>query len=176
VTDPRISPDGKEVVYVQTETDKEKKEYASQLFLLNIKEKKPMQWTYGKARNHSPCWSPDGKKIAFVSNRDGKQQIYILPRTGGEAKQVTFCKNGANNPVWSPCGNKLAFSVMIEKNETIDEQRKEEEKKQEKEIEPLIVDKMKYKSDAEGLLDTNTYSHIGILDLKTDKLVQLTEG
>lgn len=176
VTDPRISPDGKEVVYVQTEIDKEKKEYVSQLFLLNIKEKKPMQWTYGKARNHSPCWSPDGKKIAFVSNRDGKQQIYILPRTGGEAKQVTFCKNGANNPVWSPCGNKLAFSVMIEKNETIDEQRKEEEKKQEKEIEPLIVDKMKYKSDAEGLLDTNTYSHIGILDLKTDKLVQLTEG
>lgn len=175
VVDPQLSPNGREVVYVQTHIDKEKNDYVSNLYFMNIDDNDPKQWTYGNHRTNSPKWSPDGNELAFVSNREGSPQIYILSKFGGEAKQVTFCKNGARNPVWSPCGKKLAFSVVIGKDESIHD-RKEGEQEKEKELKPLEVEKMKYKSDAGGFLDLTQHSQIGVIDLKTGELEQLTTG
>jgi dipeptidyl aminopeptidase/acylaminoacyl peptidase len=173
VTDPQLSPNGKEVVYTQTIIDREKNEYVSNLYYLHLEEKQPTQWTFGTHRTNTPRWSQDGTKLAFVSSRDGKPQIYVLSKNGGEAKQVTFCKNGARNPVWSPCGGKIAFAYTIGEDETINDTPSEEK---EKELKPLVVEKMKYKSDESGFLDLNQYSHIGIVNLESGELVQLTSG
>ncbi|MCJ7840390.1 S9 family peptidase [Lederbergia sp. NSJ-179] len=174
VADPRLSPSGDEVIYVETHIDKDKDDYVSNLFYIDLKEKEPVQWTFGEHKTHSPVWSPDGSKLAFVSTRSGKSQIYILSKKGGEAKQVTFCKNGATNPVWSPCGKKLAFSTKIGKDESILDRPEEEEK--EKELRPIEVEKMKYKSDAGGFLDLDQFSQIALLNLETNELQQLTNG
>lgn len=80
VTDPQLSSNGKDVVYTQTHMDREKNEYVSNLYYVNVEEKQPVQWTFGNHRTNSPRWSPDGNKLAFVSNRDGKPQIYVLPK------------------------------------------------------------------------------------------------
>ncbi|MCJ8005963.1 S9 family peptidase [Lederbergia wuyishanensis] len=175
VADPQISPDGTEVVYVKTHIDEKKKDYVSNLFYINLNDKIPQQWTFGEHKTNSPIWSPDGSKLAFVSTRNGKPQIFVLSKIGGEAKQVTDCKNGATSPVWSPCGKKIAFSVKLGKEETIND-KAENDKKEEKELKPLEIDKMKHKSDAGGFLDMEQFSHVAIVNLESGELEAITEG
>ena len=175
VADPQLSPDGMEAVYIQTHIDKEKKDYVSNLFYINLNDKKSAQWTYGDHKTSSPVWSPDGYNIAFISTRSGKPQMYVLPKTGGEAKQVTDCKNGVSTPVWSPCGKKLAFSVQLGTGETLQD-RAETDKKEDKEIKPLEIEKMKHKSDAGGFIDVDQYTQIAVVNLVTEELEQITEG
>lgn len=103
VANPLFSPDGTKCVFVQTEILRKENRYASNLFLIDVEgEREVKQWTYGEFRNHTPRWSGDGKKIAFVSDRSGRNQIFVMDTAGGEAKQVTNFKNGASNPIWVP--------------------------------------------------------------------------
>jgi dipeptidyl aminopeptidase/acylaminoacyl peptidase len=173
VVNPQFSADGQSFVYVQTTIDQETEEYQSHLFFQPLdRNDGPSQWTFGKGKNHTPRWSPAGTEVVFVSNRSGKNQLYVLSVKGGEAKQVTDVSGGANSPVWSPDGTKLAFTTSLSHNQSIFD--KEDEKKQEKLV-PLEVTKMKYKSDAEGFWKGH-YKQIAIVDVKTGELTQLTSG
>lgn len=106
VSAPQLSPDGTEVIYIETVMDEKSNDYISHLYYLNLQAKQPQQWTFGEAKTSAPAWSPDGSHIAFVSTRTGKPQIFVLAKTGGEARQITHCKHGATSPVWSPCKEK----------------------------------------------------------------------
>jgi dipeptidyl aminopeptidase/acylaminoacyl peptidase len=172
VVNPQISPDGQSFVYVQTTIDKETDEYQSHLFHQRLdKHEQTAQWTFGKGRNHSPQWSPDGKELAFVSNRSGKNQIYLLRVQGGEARQLTFLPSGASNPVWSPDGNKIAFSTTIKPDQSLSDMV--DETKQEKPV-PLVVTKMRYKSDAGGFWKGD-FKQVVLVDVKNGELVQMTD-
>ncbi|WP_066067265.1 S9 family peptidase [Neobacillus soli] len=173
VVNPQFSPDGKSFVYVQTTIDKEADEYQAHLFYQTLeKDGQPVQWTFGKGRNHAPRWSPDGTELAFLSNRSGKNQIYLLNVNGGEARQVTFLPSGVSNPVWSPDGTKLAFTTSLKSTGTIFD--KEEEKKQAKPV-PLEVTKMRYKSDSAGFWQGD-FKQIAMVDVLSGELTQLTDG
>jgi dipeptidyl aminopeptidase/acylaminoacyl peptidase len=173
VVDPQLSPDGITYVYVQTMIDMEHNDYNSHIFQTNLAESgDPVQWTFGKGKNHSPRWSPDGKMLAFVSNRSGKNQIYVLSLQGGEARQVTFLESGAASPVWSPDSSRLAFNTSLKIGKTVFD---EEEKTEDKNLSPLEVTKMKYKSNSEGFWKGN-YTQIAAIDIKSGELRQLTEG
>jgi len=172
VVNPQFSPDGQSFVYVQTTIDQENDEYQSQLFFQTLeKGAESVQWTFGKGKNHTPRWSPDGTKLAFVSNRSGKNQIYVLNINGGEAQQVTFLPSGASNPVWSPDGLTLAFNTSLKSTKTVFDP---EEKKQERPM-PLEVTKMRYKSDGEGFWQ-GQFKQVAVVNVGTGELTQLTTG
>ncbi|OLS33683.1 S9 family peptidase [Bacillus sp. MRMR6] len=171
VTNPQFAPDGQSFVYVQTTIDEEKDEYISNLYVQRLEDKKPVQWTFGTARNHSPRWSPDGTQLVFISTRTGKSQIFVLGINGGEARQITFLSSGVSNPIWSPDGKKLAFTTPLKQDQTVFDQ--EEEKKPER-LAALEVTKMKYKSDGEGFWKGH-YRQAAVVDVDSGELTQLTD-
>ena len=64
----------------------------------------------GDKSENTPRWSPDGKRIAFLANRDGATQVYVADADGGDVKKVTSLHAGAQPPlVWSPDGERVAF-------------------------------------------------------------------
>jgi dipeptidyl aminopeptidase/acylaminoacyl peptidase len=172
VVNPQFSPDGKSFVYVQTTINKDKDEYESHIFYHTLENSgEPVQWTYGNSRNHTPRWSPDGSSLAFVSNRSGKNQIYLLNISGGEARQLTNLPSGAGNPVWSPDGSRIAFNTSLKPGKTVFDM---EEEKIEKLV-PLEVIQMKYKSDGSGFLQGDL-SQVAVVSIKNGELTQLTNS
>ena len=123
----QVSPDGNKVVYAVRSavmTD-ERSEYVNQLFLSNTDGSNTIPLTRGDKNNMNPRWSPDGKWIAFVSNRDGKNNLYIMPVAGGEPEKLTDVKTGINNYRWSPNSKMLAYTMTDSPTE-MDEKRKKE--------------------------------------------------
>lgn len=70
-----------------------------------------MKLTNGESRNFQPAWSPDGKRIAFVSSRSGSNQIYIMDEDGQNLQQVTW-EDDNGHPIWLPGGTQIAFRTM----------------------------------------------------------------
>jgi dipeptidyl aminopeptidase/acylaminoacyl peptidase len=121
--DPRISPDGRWIVYVQATMDRVENTYKRNLWLAPIEGGDPFQISHS-GKDSQPRWSPDGRWLAFTSGRGEKPQIFSLPIDGiGEARQITNHPNGATNAAWSPDGKTIAFVGQISIEEEADEDR-----------------------------------------------------
>jgi len=184
VSDPQISPDGTKIAFVKTTIDEKSKEYRSQIWVVpSDGSAKPRQFTSGPKSDTSPRWSPDGTRLAFVSDRNGEKQIYVIPTEGGEALQVTKMRRGAGNPVWAPDGTRIAFTASIDPEDKpedyekpLDQKTKEAEEKARKD-EPTILTRLKIKSDAAMGLTGKRRSHIFVIDAAgKGPAIQLTSG
>jgi dipeptidyl aminopeptidase/acylaminoacyl peptidase len=113
VSDPRISPDGKQVAYVVTTIDFEGNKSSAAIWVAPTSGGAPRALTTSSKRDTQPRWSPDGKSILFVSNRGGSNQLWLLSMAGGEAKQLTTISTGAGDPVWARDGKRIAFSSAV---------------------------------------------------------------
>lgn len=173
ITSPVLAPNGKEAVFIRTQMDEKDNKYYAYLYYLNVETEEITQWTHKKERVSSPQWSEDGKYIAFLSNREEKNQIYILSASGGEAKKVTNLEKGISSFIWSPCGKKVWFAATLKDGKTWKDEPEKEEKKL---PEAYVVDKMKYHADGVGLLPKDTHNQIGWIDLDTDEITPFTEG
>ena len=107
----KISPDGKKMVYGVSRLDVEKDQEFANLWLLDLETYYIRQLTFGDWSDSQPDWSPDGKRIAFLSTRSGKAQIYVLRLEGGEAQELTDLTGIGGGPLWSPDGEKIAFTA-----------------------------------------------------------------
>ena len=126
VTELALSPDGCQLVLVMEEPvmrDDESK-FVTHLHLVGADGAR-RQLTFGAHSNRAPQWSPDGKQLAFVSDRSGKPNLYLMRPDGGEAWALTsFDKTAVNMPRWSPDGQRLAF-LMVPPDAAKEEARKQ---------------------------------------------------
>src|SRR5262249_2094318 len=107
--DPQISPDGKRIVYVRQFNDIMADQRHSNLWIINADGSEHRPLTTGNFNDVSPRWSPDGKQIAYTSNRDGGVQIYRRWLDGGQTAKVTSLPTAPSGIGWSPDGKWISF-------------------------------------------------------------------
>src|SRR6266705_882190 len=116
---PKISPDGKRVVYEVQKTNWEENAFERNLWIGEIAGGETRALTTAKKSSTNPEWSPDGRWIAFLSDRpgqiagtaEGKKQLYVISADGGEAQQITKVENDVNDFEWAPDSKRMAFSM-----------------------------------------------------------------
>jgi dipeptidyl aminopeptidase/acylaminoacyl peptidase len=187
VSDPQMSPDGKQIAYVVKTIDQEAGEYRHAIWVVPTDGQigDARRFTYGPKNDHSPRWSPDGAWLAFISDREGeggkdakedkargkgKPQLWKIPADGGEAQQLTFLRNGASHPVWSPDGKYLAFT-----SKTGGEEEPDEAEGKKKMPKSRKITRLWYRLDGVGWVYEQR-KHIFILSAEGGEPRQLTDG
>ena len=110
----QVSPDGKQVVFAvrQAVMDDDRSEYRTHLHLADADGGKESELTQGIFSCDDPQWSPDGRWIAFVSERSDKKDLWAVRPDGGDAQRLTEVKTNVGNYRWSPDGKAIAFTAL----------------------------------------------------------------
>ena len=180
VGDPQLSPDGTQVAFVVTTIDADADEYRSRIWLVPADGSVPPRpLTSGEKADTAPRWSPDGTRIAFLSTRGGKPQLYVLAIDGGEARKVTDQPEGAGEAAWSPDGARLAFAAAV-KAKAEEENGDADKKKADDAKEPLRIERLKYKFDGRGYIhgkpSLEKWRHLFVVALPADPDAPLAEA
>ena len=111
LADPQLSPDGRTVLYTHTTTDGKTGRRNADIWSVPADGTgQPKALIAGERSENTARWSPDGKRIAFLANRDGALQVYLANADGSDVKKLTTLHAGAQPPlVWSPDGSRVAF-------------------------------------------------------------------
>ena len=117
---PRVSPDGRRVVYTVNDavTTPDRSEYVTQLWMATADGRENFQLTFADKSSTNPKWSPDGNWVAFTSSRkENRNNLYLLRANGGEAEPLTDLKGGVADFDWSPDGRWIAYTMADPKTE-----------------------------------------------------------
>ena len=108
--DPRLSPGGKQLLYVLAEADWDANKRISHIWRIESDGTDLVQLTNGSAGESAPRWSPDGESIAFIAKRgrDKERRIYLISNRGGEARALAKHATSVSGISWSPDGAKIA--------------------------------------------------------------------
>src|SRR5690554_5383431 len=174
----QISPDGRYVVYLRHGFDIMKDNTKRSLWLVDTETgaHTPLfddQHTYG-----NPSWSPDGAKLAFSSNRDGRNQIHVYHLATKTSSAITEVTESPRQFTWSPDSKQLAFlmNVAAEKTAYAKAVKKPKAPKGAKWAKPpVIVERTYYQRDGAGVLP-DTYSQIFVVPSDGGSARQLTSG
>jgi acylaminoacyl-peptidase len=115
--DPQIAPDGKRVVYARHFLDVRKDRERSNLWIIDADGGNHQALTTGNHSDHSPRWSRDGKRLVYVSDRDGSPQVYCLWVDTGRTARLTKLTAAPAGPDWSPDGKHIAFLMHVPRKE-----------------------------------------------------------
>ena len=181
-----LSPDGSRVLYQVRSIDPEKDAYESHLWIVPMQGGDPRRLTFGEHKNGSAAWNPDGKTIAFVSDRrDKKQQIFRLSLDGGEAERLTDLDGKIGGLAWSPDGSKISFCYRVSDPPdtghlpgSAPAKQAAEAKAEKKDRKPptfMHLTRLHYKEDGQGFLPKSRF-HVHVLDIAAGDVRMLTSG
>ncbi|MFQ5721988.1 MAG: hypothetical protein ACE5GI_05820, partial [Candidatus Aminicenantales bacterium] len=111
VSDLQLSPVGDQIAFVVTNMDCAHNRGQSHIWIVSSRGGSPWPLTSGLGSDYNPRWSPDGKKIAFISSRGGTPQIWAINIAGGEATQISDFPGGVESFIWSPNGKQLVLAA-----------------------------------------------------------------
>ena len=174
-SDPRVSPDGKTIVYVRKSNDIMKDRERSNLWQVSTDGSDHRPLYSGLNSIKSPRWSPNGEKLAFISNNTGSQQIHVRWFDSGDTAVISQLQASPSNLSWSPDGKWLAFTMNVKApTKSIAEPRTKPEgatwaKK------PITVTTTRYQYDGQGIVEP-AYRHVFIVPAGGGTSRQLTEG
>ena len=172
IKDIQISPDEKWIAYVTTSIDKTKDQFYSQIWMVSTDGGAPIPMTSKESSASSPRWSPDGKYLSFLAQKEknGKTQVWTLNRLGGEAQQLTKTKQGVTSYEWSPQGNRLLLVLQDPKPADLTKDPKDDKKPL-----PHVIDRIHFKADYIGYLDRRR-THIYVFTPGDSTATQVTFG
>ncbi|MGH2501415.1 MAG: TolB family protein, partial [Ktedonobacterales bacterium] len=180
LTDMRLSPDGQRIAYTVRSANQDANEIRSAIWLLDAQSGAARQITSGEKRDSSPRFSPDGRSLAFISDReDDTAQLYLLRLDGGDARRLTLTRRGASEPFWSPDGAWIGFvsetrageQPLLERPLTAGERERERKDEADR---PRVITRLQYRWDGKGYLEGR--SKLFRVTLADGNCEQLTDG
>lgn len=191
VRDPQCSPDGQWVAYTVGTTDVKEDKHDSDVWMVSYDGKRDLQITSSPEAETNARWSPDGRFLTFTSSRPGKargNQVWILDRQGGEARQLTDVKGRLAAYEWSPDSKRLAL-VIGDPDPDADPNAEPNGGtpaaagagtgaagggRGGRAPKPIVIDRYKFKQDGAGYLLSNRHSYVYLFDIAGKKLDRLT--
>ncbi len=189
VHEPQLSPDAQWVAYTVDKSSLKTDKNESRIWMISASGGEPLAMTAEGVSSSHPRWSPDGKLLAFLSERKGGQtQVWLLNRQGGEAQQLTDTPQDVEDFAWAPDGLRM---VLVLKDPTPEELDAAKEKsraaqsstasdsdsddKKPKSKRPWVIDRLQFKVDEIGYLDRRR-THLHVFDISKKSLTQVTSG
>ncbi len=166
----RISPDERKIAYPVERMDQKKKAYYSNIHVHDIATGESRQYTFGDHNDRSVVWSPDGESIAFVSTRDKKTGIYVMPAAGGAERLVLEIDGAIASMQFTPDSTHVVFALRYNDSHFVAE---DDEKKKP----PVFrhITRLNYKADGQGFLPGDRFQ-VYSLRLEDAALRQVTRG
>ena len=172
VSDPQLAPDGAWVAYTVSVPDTAKDGDDTDLWLASWDGAQQIRLTRSPADEHAPRWSPDGRYLAFLSDRDDPRevdQLWLLDRAGGEPERITYLAGGVSDLAWAPDGKRLAIVATDP-----DPDARAPGDTSTRAPTPIVIDRFHFKEDETGWL--RAHDHLYLLDLATRAAARLVPG
>jgi dipeptidyl aminopeptidase/acylaminoacyl peptidase len=167
VSNAAISPDGSQIVFSRGWVDKVKDQARSNIWVVDTAGTRLRELTRGSWRDSAPVWSPDGARIAFLSDRDGTTQMHVLFVATGELAQLTHVERTPSSLSWSPDGKQLAFTMFVpDEDPVLPVQLPKPPRGAERAKGATIVDRLTWARDGEGPVEKG-FTHVFTLDAVT---------
>jgi dipeptidyl aminopeptidase/acylaminoacyl peptidase len=171
VRDLRISPDGREIAYEVRQAHEASDNYTSHIRIASVHgDGADFQLTQDDY-SVMARWSPDGRRLCFGSSREGSTQLYVIARSGGEARKLTHFEHAVTVRDWSPDGAHILVVTSVDRDQkpsSVPDSRWQKR--------PLVVDRQRYKSDSAGFL-LHEVSHLFLVPAEPGgKPRQITTG
>jgi dipeptidyl aminopeptidase/acylaminoacyl peptidase len=174
VSGPQLSPEGGWVVYTVSVADVTKDRSDADVWMTSWDGSRSLRLTTSKSSEHTPRWSPDGRYLSFLSDRDDPRevdQVWLLDRSGGEAERITDLPGGVSDYAWAPDGKRIA---LIASDPDPDSAGASPDTTQ-RTHRPLVIDRFQFKEDETGYLDARR-DHLYLFDVAARKAEILTPG